>query len=112
LIVDALLGLLPAFNDNASWAIHFDAKAPDGTSQTITVTRACVLAHLHLLLEILNASVGDRFEVDQDSELICANRDGSLTCVRWGDERGLLVALCNDGPPVTLVFVVLKTKTG
>jgi hypothetical protein len=112
LIVDALLGLPPAFNDNVSLAIHFDAKAPDGTSQTFTLPRACVLHHLHLLLGILNDSVGDKFEVDRDSELICANRDGALTSVRWDDERGFMVALCNDGPPVTLVFVILKTKTG
>jgi hypothetical protein len=63
------------------WAIHFDAKAPDGTSHTITLTRACVLAHLHLLLEILNASVGAEFELDRGSELICAKRDGALTSV-------------------------------
>jgi hypothetical protein len=111
-IIDELLGLASSFNDDVCWAIHFDAKAPDGTSQTITLPRAYVLADLHLLLEILNARVADKFEVDRDSELICTNHDGTSTSVRWGDFRGLLEALFNDGHPVTLVFVVLKTKTG
>jgi hypothetical protein len=79
------------------WAIHFDAKAPDGTSHTITLTRAYILAHLHLVLENQNASVGDDFELERDSELICANRDGALTSVRWGDERGFLVARAVHG---------------
>jgi hypothetical protein len=67
---------------SSPWAIHFDAKAPDGTSQTITLPRAGVLAHLHLLLEIQNASVGAEFELDRDSELVAdgvagARRGGS-----------------------------------
>jgi hypothetical protein len=111
-IIDELLLLASTFTDRAPWALHLDAKAPDGTSQTITLPRACVLADLHLLIEILNARVADKSEVDRDGELICTNRDGTLKPVRWGDVRGLLVALCNDGPPVTLGFVVLKTKSG
>jgi hypothetical protein len=111
-IIDELLVLHSAFTDDVPWAIHFDATAPDGTSQTITLPRAYVLADLHLLLEILNARVADKFEVDRDSELICNTHDETLTYVRWGDVRGLLEALSNDGQPVTLVDVVLKTKTG
>jgi hypothetical protein len=111
-ILDELLGLASAFTDDVPWAIDFDAKAPDGTSQTITLPRAYVLYDPHLLLEFLNASVADKFEVDRDSELICTNHDGTSKSVRWGDVRGLLEALSNDGHPVTLVFVVLKTKTG
>jgi hypothetical protein len=111
-IIDELLGLATAFTCQAPWVIHFDAKAPDGTSQTITLPRACVLAHLYLLLEILNARIADRFEVDRNSELICNNHDGTWTSVGWGDVRGLLEALSNDGQPVTLVDVVLRTKTG
>jgi hypothetical protein len=112
LIIDELLGLVSAFTCPAPWVIHFEAKAPDGTSRTITLPGAFVLAHLHLLLEILNARVADKFEVDRDSELICTNHDGASKSVRWGDVRQLLEALSNDGQPVTLVDVVLKTKTG
>jgi hypothetical protein len=113
-IIDELLGLASAsFTDQAPWAIHFEAKAADGTSQTITLPRAqYVLADRHLLLDILNYCFGDKFEVDRNSELICANWDGTLKSARWDDERGFLEALCNDGPLVTLVFVALKAKSG
>jgi hypothetical protein len=111
-IIDELLGLGSASTAHVPWAIRFDAKAPDGTSKTITLPRAYVLADLHLLLEILNDSVADKFEVDRDSELKCAKRDGTSESVRWGEVRGLLLALCNDGPPVTWVFVALKAKSG
>jgi hypothetical protein len=110
-IIDELLVLHSAFTDDVPWAIHFDAIAPGGTSQTITLPRGYVLAEMHLLLEILNARIADKFEVDRDSELICTNHDGTSTSVRWGDVRRLLKALFNDGHPVSLVFVVLKTKT-